>query len=123
MKKQVEFLLCIATLGLVVSANANAEDYACVNIKGGSGFAASMLIESDYTSKNDWSGTFNVTETHCKSVKAIPVGGHYEVWIRPVFAESSPIRCSPRTSRSEGKGSTIWRASGNLESYSCKAPN
>ena len=120
MNKLITILTLIAAVVLAVPTYVNAEENACVTIKGGSGFAAKMqIVAGDYSTK--WSGTFNVTETHCQSLdQIVPAGAHYKVRIQAVLL-GVEVDCTPATKRAEGVGSLLWRASGT-SNITCKAP-
>ena len=119
MKKLLLALPLIVTSILYIPLHVHAEDHACVNIKFGAGFTAKMRVKSaSYTS--DWSGKFNVSETHCQSVENIPVGEEYHVDVKATAGHEET--CSPKVIRNGNPGSFGWRTWGTTLSVKCKAP-
>lgn len=110
--------------GLVLGSSAVfAQQSACVSLLVGAGYAAWMrVVSGDYAT--DWSDSFPIGQTRCKSLAAIADGQPYTVQISAVLG-SSKVPCQPANLKRVASvpGSVTYQAWGTTLNVKCEMPS
>lgn len=113
-------IICAALLGTTA---AYAQQSACVHLMVGAGYAAWMrVVSGDYAS--EWSDSFPIGQTRCKSLEAIGDGQPFTVQISAVMG-SSKVHCQPDNIKrvAAAPGSTTFLAWGTTLAVKCEMPS
>lgn len=115
-------VLCLSGLALTATTAA-AQQSACVSLLVGAGYAAWMRVVSG-SYATDWSDSFPIGQTRCKSLSAIADGQPYTVQISAVLG-SSKVPCQPAEMKrvASAPGSITYQAWGTTLSVKCQMPS
>ena len=122
MKMGISFvrILFVALALVLLTGEAFAQSNACVYNKPGGGFVAKMRVCADGKC-TDWSDSFAIGKTKCKSLTSYSSGASIKVEIDAVLGKKTS--CSPSFNRNtEFTGTVVFHASGTTLSPKCEEP-
>jgi len=118
MNKKCILALIISNI-YTIPMYAHADDKACVSLLVGAGYAAKMRIVSG-SFKTDWSSSFPIGKTICKSLTGVPLSQSYTVEVQAIAGQTKS--CTPSIKHSVGPESITFQAWGTTGNVQCKMP-